>query len=337
MLALTRLYTLITLLCCCALSAQADPRFVIVLDKASADATLDGQIQQALPQLWNRILPLNNPVGIPLVSTPKSVLQRVQNGREYITLELNSAAIFPLLQQQGIPVLRRMPHIRLNISLLNVEGKTMVHSQRLLEQEAANLARQWGLALDPDASEVNMVFTWLDANQVALQISGSALLSDVHENRTMKGDSFTFLKAWLQDNLLQLRDTLAADHIVTPSPAPQPIMAAAMADVYSNTSTDDYSTATATTATTDDYSTPAWTIDGTLIVIQKPMPLSQQLLFERAMRKEQRVESLIPVSFSVEEQRYALKLRSNDTIWLKSWFKKHGMHATLLDQGWLIR
>jgi len=333
MVALTRLYALITLLCCCAVSAQADPRFVIVLDKATADATLDGQIQQALPQLWNRILPLNNPVGIPLVSDPQSVLQRVQNGREYITLELNTAAIFPLLQQQGIPVLRRMPHIRLNISLLNAEGKAMVHSQRLLEQEAANLARQWGLALDPDASEVNMVFTWLDAKQVALQISGSALLSDVHENRTMIGDSFTFLKAWLQDNLLQLRDTLAADHIVTPSPAPQAIMAA-VADAYGSTASDDYGTAT---ASTDDYATPAWTIDGTLIVIQKPMPLSQQLLFERAMRKEQRVESLIPVSFSVDEQRYALKLRSNDDIWLKSWFEQHGMHATHLDQGWLIR
>jgi hypothetical protein len=331
MLTQLRLYTLIALLCCHVASAQADPRFIVVLDKATADATLDGQIQQALPQLWNRILPLNNPVGIPLVSNPQSVLQRVQKGREHITLELNNSAIFPLLQQQGIPMLRRMPHIRLNISLLNTEGKPMVHSQRLLEQEAATLARQWGLALDTDASEVNMVFTWLDSKQVALQISGSALLSDIQENRTMKGDSFTFLKAWLQDNLLQLRDTLAADHIVSPSPVP-PAVVATVSDAYSDTNSDDYST-----ASTDAYSAPAWTIDGTLIVIHKPMPLSQQLLFERAMRKEQRVESLIPVSFSVDEQRYALKLRSGDDVWLKSWFEQHGMHATRLDQGWLIR
>jgi hypothetical protein len=294
----------------------------MVLNKATASTTLDGQIQQALPQLWNRILPLNNPVGMPLISDPQSVLQRVQEGRKHITLELNSAAIFAQLQQQGIHVLHRMPHIRLNITLLNVEGKPMVHSQRLLEQEGAKIARRWGLALDPDASEVNMVFTWLDTKQVALQINGSALMSKIHENRTMNGDSFTFLKIWLQDNLLQLRDTLAADHIVTPSPVQQPIMTA-VADGY--------------TAASDNYSTPAWTIDGTLLVIQKAMPLPQQLLFERAMRKEQRVQSLIPVSFSADEQRYALKLRAEDDAWLKSWLQQHGMHATRLDQGWLIR
>ncbi|MDQ6978963.1 MAG: hypothetical protein Q9M09_02160, partial [Mariprofundaceae bacterium] len=138
---LLRLFTLIMLLCCFAISAQADPRFIIVLNKATASATLDGKIQQALPQLWNRILPLNNPVGMPLISDLQSVLQRVQEGRENITLELNSAAIFAQLQQQGIPVLHRMPHIRLNITLLNTEGKTMVHSQRLLEQEGARIAR----------------------------------------------------------------------------------------------------------------------------------------------------------------------------------------------------
>jgi len=301
--------------------AQADSRFIILLDKSTAAKTLDGKIQQALPALWDRILPLNTRVSPPLVSNPQTLLRGIQTGKKSITLELNDSAVWALLAQQGIPMLRRILHVRLNIALLNVEEKPMLHSERLLAQEAATLARRWGIVLDDSASEVNMTFSWLDDTDVSLLMTGSALLADINENKTIRGDSFVFLQTWLRDVLLQLRDTLAADDIITLPPVRAK---ASMSDPYA-----DQDDAEATT--------PVPAFDGILLVIRKAMTLSQQLLFEQAMEKEQRVRALLPLSFSSDEQRYALQLRGDDALWLKAWFSKLGMHASKQQQGWLIR
>ncbi len=300
--------------------AQADPRFVILLDKNTAAETLDGKIQQALPTLWDRILPLNIRVTPPLVSSPHALLRGIQTGKNLITLELNDSAVWALLTQQGIPMLRRIPHVRLSISLLNVEEKPMHHSERLLAQEAATLSRRWGIVLDDGASEVNMTFSWLDDADVSLLITGSALLSDINENKTIHGDSFVFLQTWLRHVLLQLRDTLAVNDTITPVLQKKHVMHNPYAEQ------NDVEGIIAEPA-----------VDGTLLVIRKGMTLSQQLLFERAMEKEQRVKTLLPLSFSSDEQRYALQLKGDDTLWLKAWFRKRGMHASKQEQGWLIR
>lgn len=306
--------------------AHADPRFVILLDKNTALPTLDGKIQQALPQLWERILPINTQVNPPLVSQPRSLLRGIQMGRKLITVELNDDAVWALLTQQGIPMLRKTPHIRLHITLLNIEDKPMLHSQRLLAEEAATLARRWGIVLDDSASEMNMAFTWLDEKQVALHITGSALLSEVHENKTIQGDSFSFLQKWLRNDLLQLRDTLAAVEVVTPT--------IPFIKVKSNASRDNYADEASDEAHGFSNET---SMDGTLLVIRKAMTLSQQLLFEQAMAKEQRVKALLPLSFSSDQQRYLLQLKTGTDLWLKAWFSEHGMHAIKQEQGWLIR
>ncbi len=318
-------------LCCLALcmfasAAMADPRFVLVLERQQAAATLDDQIRQALPQLWDRVLPIAGRNSAPFVKTPQLLLQRVQRGQQSITLEMNEQAVWQLLAEQGIPGLKTIPRFRLNIALINRQGKEMTNSRRLLAQQAAIIARRWGILLDPTAPTVNMRFTWLDPQQVGLHISGSALLSDIDENRRIRGDSFAFLVAWMQDNMLQLRDTLG-----TAEGSPEVAVAPAVAttDAIENAPADQGETVA-------DNSLPM-PPGSELLVVRKTMSLSQQLVLEKALQQEQRVKALIPMSFSQGEQRYALQLKTAAQAWLTDWFAQHGMQATRLDGAWLIQ
>ncbi len=318
------------ILCCLALcmfasAAAADPRFVLVLERQQAAATLDDQIRQVLPQLWDRVLPIAGRNSAPFVKTPALLLQRVQRGQRSITLEMNEQAVWQLLEEQGIPGLKTIPRFRLNIALINRQGKEMTNSQRLLAQQAALIARRWGILLDPAAATVNMRFTWLDPQQVSLHISGSALLSDIDENRRIRGDSFAFLVAWMKDNMLQLRDTLGA----AGDSAEVAVASAAASDVIEKAPADQGEAVA-------DHRLPM-PPGSELLVVRRTMSLSQQLMLEKALQQEQRVKALIPMSFSQGEQRYALQLKTAAQAWLTDWFAQHGMQATRLDGAWLIQ
>lgn len=303
--------------------AQADPRFVLLLDKQGAADSLEKQIEQVLPQLWDRILPQASRTLAPAVNNPRTLLRRVQSGRQQITLELNPPAVWALLQERGIPALRKMPHIKLDISLLNKEGNEMKHAQLRMAQEAAKTARKWGLALDPDASEVQMKFSWLEKEQVNLHVAGSALLAEFEEKRQLQGDSLSFVTGWIQGYLLQLRDKLVPPKNI----AKKSVQTAPQIDTTAGPAVQEKTSPTLAPTK----------LDGTLIVIRKKMPLSQQLLFEQAMKKEKRIKKLLPLSFSNEEQQYLLKMRTQDQLWIKPWFEARGMQASKMDGGWLIR
>ncbi len=318
---------LLWLLLCYAQLAQADPRFVVLLDAQKAADSLDGQIRQALPRLWDRLLPVAMRTGEPFVAEPRALLQRVQRSKRHISIELNEAAVWRLLQEQGIPALSEVPRFHLHLMLLNVQGKEMRNSQRLLAREAAEIARRWGIVLDPDASSVNMRFEWLDAQHVRLRVDGSALLSVIEEERRIRGDAFAFLRKWLRDTLLRLRDGQMKQGDPSSTQPVAPALKTSLADPYQNASD------------AQDLETMATELpqDGEVLVIRKPMPLSQQLLLEKDMRKERRVRSLIPLSFGPNEIRYILRMETDDQTWLTEWFARHGMRATRLDRAWLIQ
>jgi len=289
-----------------ALAAETDARMRVDLPAEEAGATADvGKlVAQALPILWDRVVPRAARSRADAVPADYRLMLRLKPGRQRTTVEFNPRAVFRTLAERQIPFIPAPPRLRLVIRARNAAGMEMTQTEAQLLEHARTTAARWGIVLTDDAPALVLEWRWLTDRDVMLNARGTSRLPEFSETRALQGgDPLPELAAWLEEVLLKARDAHAfAAGEQTP----------------------------AAVATEGEY-------PRAILTIRRDAPLAAQVALEEALTHDPRVRRLIPLELSRSRQRYAIETR-NAAAWLPDWFARRGLGLTQLPDGeWLAQ
>ena len=72
-----------------------------------------------------------------------------------------------------------------------------------------------------------------------------------------------------------------------------------------------------------------------LLTINHPASLPEQILFERDLSRDARIQSVTLYRLGRAQRTYRLQLSSDDPAWLTTWFRQRGMTLTPSAEGWI--
>lgn len=303
--------TLLAALLCAPFSAMAsgDARMQVQVVKQgdeSGQSDLAALAKQALPVLWDRLVPQAERAKADALPASVNLLSRIVPGDNGATVDFNGQAVFQALHDAGIDYLATPPQFALVLHVDNNSGVAMPQTEALLVQYAHEIAPRWGIELDDTAPTLVLSWQWQDDTQVMLSVRGNSRLQEFTETRTLPAgsDPLQSLQDWLQQVLLRARDAYAQTAVAAvPTPA------------------------------TGSHEKAVW-----ITVTDHAMHLSEQVTLEDALRHDPRVKALIPYSYGPQQIRYRLLLMTANSRWLGDWFSQRGFQpeATGDGGGWLI-
>jgi len=306
-----RTYFRYLFLCCAVLStsiaqAQEDPRFNISINfEDSKIPSVNEQVKQALPILWDRIITHQARPSMPNAIHAITLLRRVRPQQGGSMIQFNPARVWAYLEKEGIPHIRSIPRFNLRITLINAFGSSMQGSESEVMAYAQQQSDRLGIQLQLNAPLLAIHIQWLDDIQVQLSTRGQSRLGELSETRNLDmGDPFLQLKNWVLQTITRARDAYVW----------KPKMIENSVDVP------------ATVATPSLH-----------LVIEQRASLSEQIALEAALRADPRVQSILPSYLNYRSRTYTLQLKQNNDGWISDWFAQRGMVATPNAQGWLIQ
>jgi len=287
--------------------AQNDPRMSIDVGKGRQGEmpSVKDAVQQALPLLWDRVLPVKARSSVSDNINATSFLQRVVPSADSVQVIFNEERVWNYLDQQQIVYLKDAPHLNLQIQMYNQNDVAMSQTVSALQRYAEGVAAARGIVLDPAAVQVSATWRWMDASQIVLMVRIGNDAEPVSDTRQLSGgDPLVLLQKWLEELMLGLRDSSFAG-------GNEPVIEQAnpQAPVGYNV----------------------------LLTIESPASLPEQIVLEEALRQSSRVRSLTPVYLSASSRQYRLVLKEGDSGWIEGWFRKRGMQARPSTEGWIVR
>ena len=299
------------LLCFCLLlhtglaQSQEDPRFSVQLAFENGNTpTLREQVNQALPVLWQRIIPKQALQRIPDTANAMTLLQRVRPEQGGSLITFNPARVRAHLEQKQIAYIRSLPVFNLQVHLINAFGNSMQSSERQLLSYAHEQAEALGVQFTAQAPLLDIRIQWLDDIQVQLSARGQSRLSEFSETRSLDmGDPFKQLQQWIIETVIRARDAYAWQEQATQAQADIPDNKALLVH----------------------------------LLVQKQASLSEQVALETALKRDPRVQSVVPTYLNAHSREYIVRLKQHDESWIEDWFAQRGMLATPDAQGWLIQ
>ena len=263
----------------------------------------------ALPQLWNRIVPLSAQSKIPKKVKAIRFLEKATPTETGLVIRFNRKRVMAYLKANHVPYIAREPVLNLNVQLYNAAGRRMNRSAADLVDYAESVAPFWGYRLSPKGENLVLLWRWEGRNQVSLNISGDVDVDMPYESRhLMAGQALLSLKPWLSEVLLKARDAYAAGAMpVSAVQGPESAGVHAQPDLSA----------------------------GLLLTVERQASLPEQVLFEDDLRRDPHVRSLILRQVSGGLQQYRLQLKAGDDQWLPQWFRLRGMTLTPAVEGWV--
>ena len=297
-------------LCLCVLlnlgiaQAQEDPRFNISLNfEADSRPTVNEQVKQALPILWDRIITQQARPNVPKNIQAMGLLRRIRPEQSKSNIQFNPSRVWALLEKQGIPHIRTLPSFNLRIELTNAFGSSMQGSENALLAYAQKQASILGVQLKPNAPLLAIRIQWLDDVHAQLSARGQSQLGEFSETRNLDmGDPFIQLKSWVKQTMLRARDAYVWQPAVVENAGN--ITASAAPSLH--------------------------------LLFEQKANLSEQIALETALQSDPRVQSLLPIYLNYHSREYTIQLKLNDDSWIADWFTQRGMIASPNEQGWLI-
>jgi len=294
----------------CTASSQenADPRFLVTLNfENSSTPTLQEQVEQALPILWNRLITQSTRTAMPQDINAMRLLLRVHPQASASTIEFNAARVWQVLQQRNIPHIRQQASFHLQLQVNNAFGSSMQQTADELLRISQQEASDWGIQLQPQAALLAISIQWLDDIHVQVSVRGQSRLAEFSQTRTLNpGDPFTQIQAWLHGILLQARDAYAWQ--------------------------DTNQTQAEETSLTQTVDKQQFTLR-----IEQEAPLAEQIALESSLQADPRIASITAIYLNHFSREYHIKLNQPDASWIIDWFKQRGMTATPNTQGWLVQ
>jgi hypothetical protein len=277
------------------------------------DSTLQGApdadllLKQALPILWDRIVPVAQRRLADTLASNSSMVARIVPGREATVVEFQGARVFAALREANIAAIVTPPRFHLLLSVRNTAGREMQQTTQLLEEESSRLAPAYGIELSGDGAGLVLEWRWLDTQRIELSVRGQSRLAEFVEMREISdADSLPAMQAWLDEVLLKARDAYAYDAL-----------------------------ALSNTQIGAEGSESEFVIE---LVVQRTGSLLEQVALEESLAHDPRVRGLLPLRLSQDSQRYRVQLEGGDTSWLGEWFARRGYRMNrLADGSWLIQ
>jgi len=262
-------------------------------------------LRLALPQLWDRIVPLNMRLQADAITPNYGLVSRIVPADKQLVVEFNGKAVFRALKEHHIPAIIMAPRFHLVLQVRNRAGLAMRQTQELLMQQAREFAPEWGIELADNAPGMVVVWQWLDNQQVMLSLRGNSRLQEFSETHVIAdADQLPILAEWLRNILLEARDAYAFN-----ANSPK-----------------------------DMHAPDALTRQQIILIIDRKTSLIAQVALEDALGNDPRVHSILPVNLGATRQRYLLLLEGTDSSWLSEWFERRGFRlAALPDGGWLAQ
>ncbi|MDX8397469.1 MAG: hypothetical protein R8K49_04020 [Mariprofundaceae bacterium] len=287
---------------------QEDQRFHIQLHfETLPTPELQLQVQQALPLLWNKIIPKNARDNMPRNLKAMSLLQRVQPQGHDTNIQFNATRIWTILQQRQIPHIKQQPSFQLHFTLNNAFGQKMQQSELELLTYMQQQSELIGIQLTQTAPRLNIRMQWLNDRDVQLSVRGQSRLSEFSEthNLGLGDDPLPQLQQWLLSTLTKARDS----YIWKPE-LDQPVL-----DLNNNPTNQTFN-----------------------ITIEQAASLSEQIALESALENDPRVSSLIPAHLNRLSRSYHIVFKDPSNYnWISDWFAKRGMFSTRNAQGWIVQ
>ena len=299
------------LMCCLCLwswTAQAyDARFSVPLDFTDAGVAppIPEQVRQALPILWLRLLPSAAPSALRGVRA-MSLLRSIHPHGLQSVVVFDEQRVRDLLQSRDVSYIPKQPVFHLSVSVLNTVGQhDVAQEQNLLEymmQQGADL----GMQLQAGAPSLSFRVQWL--NDVQFYVSAAAVGQATlrTQNQWKAGvDAAQQLKSMMRTMLLQVRNSDAQQ---AQNAVHEPVISAEPIALYRFQ-----------------------------MHVEGLRSLGDQVMLERALRADARVQSLIPTQIQQGGVDYTVVATSDPDIWLEYWFDARGMTASKGLEGWLAQ
>jgi len=290
-----------------ATGAQAqDMRFQVELsfEDAGVAPSISEQVQQALPQLWQRIVPQRAQSQLRDVSA-MALLKSIHPHGLSSTVVFNEQRVWQTLQARGVPYISPQPRFYITLDVLDTLGRHDTAMEVELRNDVLELCQTWGIEYNPHAPLLALHVQWL--NDVQFYISAVQKNHDTQrdQNHWQQGELvMAQLKASLQKMLLNVRNQSLVQTVVDASvDEEQPIV-----------------------------ETQRFMLD-----IEKQTSLAQQILLETALTSDARVVSMTPTLIESTHQVYQVVVKQAPELWLEEWFAQRGMVATLGLEAWLVQ
>lgn len=287
--------------------AQNDTRMVVEIpaNEHGEFPPVRDAIQSALPQLWDRILPAASRSSVSDDTNATQFLLRVVPQSKSMQVIFNEQRVWQYLDEKQIAYLKEPVHLNIRFQMLNQNDQPMPKTAEALQAYALQFAPDRGIVVDQQSPMITASWRWLDASQVSMYVQGEGMAESMAETRLVDArDPIVKLQAWVAELMLRLRDGGVAGSAAAD---------AQMVDPY------------------------AQSVAGTLLTIEQQAPLPEQVVLEEALRQDHRVKSITPTYLSAASRQYRLQLKDNDDSWIVSWFRRRGMLAQPVPEGWLIR
>jgi len=289
-----------------ALVAAEDARLTVEIagqEERGVRPDLSAAMRQALPLLWDRLIPISERGTAKSLSGTENMISRISPGEEVTQVEFSHQAVFDYLSQTGIAYLATAPSFNLVIKMRNSVGLPMQQTELLLKEHARQTVQRWGIEISSLAPELVFEWQWIDSSQVQLNVLSDTRLPAFSQTRDIGGrDPFEYLQEWIDELLLQARDAYA----FVPDPT------------------------SVVKGTQETANLTGW------LSISRALSLGEQAILEDTLRNDPRVLQLTPHTYSNQGLRYKLTLKGANTSWLADWFNRRDLQIEAVANGWKV-
>jgi len=289
-----------------ALVAAEDARLTVEIagqEERGVRPDLSAAMRQALPLLWDRLIPISERGTAKSLSGTENMISRISPGEEVTQVEFSHQAVFDYLSQTGISYLATAPSFNLVIKMRNSVGLPMQRTKLLLKEHARQTVQRWGVEISSLAPKLVFEWQWIDSSQVQLNVLSDTRLPAFSQTRDIGDrDPFEYLQEWIDELLLQARDAYA--FVPDPTSVEKGLQ--------------------------ETVNLTGW------LSISRTLSLGEQAVLEDTLRNDPRVLQLTPHTYSNQGLRYKLTLKGTGTSWLADWFNRRDLQIEAVANGWKV-
>ncbi len=278
-----------------------DTRFQVDLNFEGAGVTpsIPDQVQQALPQLWQRIVSQSEQATWHDLQA-MSLLKSIHPHGLSSTIIFNKQRIWQELKTRKIAYIHLLPSFYITLDILDTLGRHNTPMEVELNTYINKNSQQWGIQRSKSGTLLALHVQWL--NDVQFYMSVLQQGHDVQRDQNNGSQGLAALKTSILDALLRVRNQSLVQTAIQQPQTPEEQAVKTLSFV---------------------------------LHIQGQTSLSHQILLESALQSDSRVISISPTHIEENNQSYQVVVKQAPELWLESWFFQRGMTATLGLEGWL--
>ena len=284
--------------------ATEDARFQVELHFEASGVTppIQEQVKQALPILWQRLIPQSARLNMPQHISAMSLLRSIhpQGLRSIVTF--NGARVRSFLASKQIPFIPTQPSFHITLDILDTLGRHQRQQEDILYNKLAEQAADFGVQLHARAPALKLQVQWLNDRQFYITMDQAGHHLQHQQNSPQRNISASRqLQQMLLQAMLEARDQFAQQPATSEQNAPD--------NQHINLT----------------------------LRIENMAPLSDQIALESDLAADSHTVSITPILIQAGSRTYQWIVNTTATTWLSAWFAQRGMHATTDGTVWLVQ